>query len=361
MSTSRIVLAATAILLACVVISVPVAELAFRLAGVIPADQTAAVFRPFGSGSYRVRARAMSREDWASGPFWIYSDDLGLRCTADGTPSLRAGDHIDTLVLGDSQAFGLGLDYERTVVGVMAGLAAQEGRIVANAAVGGHFLRNQLEVARMLHDEQHLTFDRVAILLSSDRVATPEGYSTARVSEDGRLFGADPDAAARARLWIRTNLAIWGVVRGAYHNKIARHERSEEAPLEQYRRSNAPRFEEAWRRELRAGAEWAKSAGTRLIVVQLSDAYDFEVDAAARAHGAAWSDIDSDTPAAVWRKVCGELGIPLIEVRPALEPLKAQGKLLHLGSDFHYNADTSAVAGRFIWQALSADEPRSGK
>ncbi|MEK7390974.1 MAG: exodeoxyribonuclease V subunit alpha, partial [Fibrobacterota bacterium] len=80
----------------------------------------------------------------------ICTDPLGLRCGMDGRPAIAAGYQIDTLVLGDSQAFGLGVDYEQSIVGVAAVLAAEEGRVVGNAAVGGHYLRNQVELARRL-------------------------------------------------------------------------------------------------------------------------------------------------------------------------------------------------------------------
>jgi len=353
MSTSRTIAFALGVLAACLVLSAPVAEGAFRLLGIEPADQTVAVFRPFGDGSYRPSPRAKSLEDWASGKFWIYTDDFGLRCGADGRPAAEPGKPVDLLILGDSQAFGLGLDFERTVVGVMTSEAAKDGRTIANAAVGGHFLRNQVELAQRLHEEG-LRFRRVAMLMSSGRVQDPDGYSSARVASDGRLFGQVADASTRAKWWAKTHFATYGVLRNAYRNQFGSMEHGPDTSAAAYRRSNAARFLDGWRAELSSVRDWAKGLGVQMDMVYLPDTFDFDVDALARKLGDAWADVDSDVPFQVLKKACDDVGIGLVDARPPLRVRKDAGLPLHLRTDYHYDADTSRDVGLYVWRELCA-------
>lgn len=352
MSTSRTLGLATIVLAACSAVSIPAAEAAFRLLGTRPADPTVAVFRPFGRQSYRNAPGADTVEDWASGPFRIRTDSFGLRCGADGTPAADRERALDLLVIGDSQAFGLGVDYEKSVVGTMHELARAQGRSIGNAAIGGHFLRNQIELAQSLHDEG-LRFRRVAYLMSSGRVQDPEGYATAHVDPSGALYLAPPDARARVRTWLRTNLAMYKIVRAAWHNQFASRERDPDLPLAVYAREKIPGYTANWRAEMVRFRDWAASCGAEAVLVYLPETFDLDVESVVRARGEADGRYDGRAPFEVCRVACAEAGVPLVDASPALVSRKAAGLRLDLVTDYHYDADTSRAVGEIVWAELS--------
>src|SRR5262245_44244479 len=123
MSTSRVVLRGVLVTLLVWAASVPLAEYAFLLAGTRVAGVMDGFYLPFAEKSYRPRENAEAFMNWFSGGFHVYTDDLGLRVGSDRAASHDRG-AVDILVMGDSQAFGQGLDYEQTVVGRFAALAA---------------------------------------------------------------------------------------------------------------------------------------------------------------------------------------------------------------------------------------------
>src|ERR1043166_4953566 len=123
--------------------SVPAAEIFFRVVGDRPSDDLSGLYSPFVDGSYKLGPRVETHAFWSAGKFSVYTDELGLRCDRDLRLATHPGDRPDAIILGDSQGFGNGVNFEESVAGVVANLAASEGLRLANASVGGHGTRNQ--------------------------------------------------------------------------------------------------------------------------------------------------------------------------------------------------------------------------
>ncbi len=141
-------------------------------------------------------------------------------CDADPhrRPGLRPGSTVDYLVLGDSQGYGQCLDYEASLSGRFAALAAEHGQHVANCSVGGHYLRNQLEIARWLHEEKNIEIKTVVILLSPYLITTSGGYNRVKVSSNGKLYRQEPTRKHVTKEWIRTHMVIYHRVRNMVGN-----------------------------------------------------------------------------------------------------------------------------------------------
>src|SRR5262249_55738265 len=125
------------------------------------------------------------------------------------------GDAVDVLFMGDSQGFGNGVNYEDTIAGTFARLAAGSGYVVRNACVGGQAPLNQLELAKMLTRDDHVRVSTYIYLFTPVAVASCKGFTPVTVGQDGRLYDDHTDSLALFRTWLKTHLAVYSRVRDA--------------------------------------------------------------------------------------------------------------------------------------------------
>ena len=156
--------------------SVIPAEIIFRLTGRQPADTILGYYEQFGDKGFKIKPFAQTRFNWWSGPFTVRTDALGLRIPDEADPADydRRPDERLWLVLGDSQAFGNGVPYEKSVVGGMVGRAREEGVYIRNLAVGGYALENQFDLMQWYLDKTGHTPERILLFLTPRVIGDPE-------------------------------------------------------------------------------------------------------------------------------------------------------------------------------------------
>jgi hypothetical protein len=333
-------------------LSLPLADIAFRLAGARPSDDLAGLYAAFGDGGFRHRENVATSTEWFSGPFSVFTDGFGLRCGAAASTRTPAGATVDYLVLGDSQGFGQCLDYEASVVGSLAGLAARQGRRVANCSVGGHYLRNQLEIARWLHDEHGIKAANVVVLLTPYLISSAGQYNRSKVGVDGKLYGGDPTLAARLGVWAKTHTAVFGRVRNAVRN-VAGIEQDNSALLGFFDTGQRSRERDAKLRQMLGEIrEWADSVGASLEIVYVPFAIELNFADVAALAAAKNRSVDPDVPLREARGAAEALGARFCDLRPVLSGIQAAGRPLSCRGDPHYNPETSAACAQSIWNAL---------
>ncbi len=107
-----------------------------------------------GGVSYRLEAQTPPSE--SSGrhvSFTVYTDELGFRYRRPGPRPLGVREYY--AVLGSSEVFGNGLDYEQTFIGVLGEKLERDGIDVVNMAVGGHHLLEQISVFEAYTSSPH--------------------------------------------------------------------------------------------------------------------------------------------------------------------------------------------------------------
>ncbi len=342
--------------------SIPGAEAAYRWAGVQVAGAMGGFYESFGERSFKSAPGASVLMNWYSGTFHVHTDGLGFRVAQPGRPSPDPAS-IDILLMGDSQTFGQGLEYERTVAGEFAAIAGGHELRVANAAVGGHFLRNQLELLRWLVDGPRLRPRVIAVVLTPRSVSDPDGYSEAHV-EEGQLWDAPPDFAKRARAWLSGNSAVYLTVRNAVRNATGGQSREATPYLRMY---DAARFEgeagAALASVVKDFADLAESIGARLVVAYLPLELDGVIDSVAAAQVPPAAGISGGAPGRAARAAAESAGVPFLDASCVLDNRRRDEKPITLKSDAHYNAGTSRevaelMYGSLDWPALTG---RTGK
>ncbi len=332
--------------------SVVVAEGAFRLAGVRPAGSIQGIYEPFGDGGFRARPNAHSFQNWFSGAFDVYTDGRGFRVGGPAGGAGEPGREVDILVAGDSQAFGQGLDYEQTVVGVLAEHGARAGLTVANAAVGGHLVRNQTELIRWQILERGLRPRVLLVCLTPRAIGIPDGYAHVEVHHGG-LFGRRPTRRDLARLWVANHSAVYLVLRDAAR-RLSGGSSAPSASLLEHYRAGAVQEERAatLAAEFRSLLADLGGHAPRLVFAYLPLSPEAPIAELAAAAGEAGRGVSVDAPAGALAAVAAAMGAPVIDVTAALEATREAGEPVTLEGDGHYGPAASRRCGELIWNAL---------
>lgn len=332
-----------------------VAELTFRLLGDHPSADLGGLYRAFGDKSYRLAPGVRTGADWASGPFDVVTDSLGLRCDASGRFATKAGTTLDFLFVGDSQGFGNGVDFEKTIPGVVAEEAATIGLRSANASVGGHGPFNQVELVRELQDKEGLQVRHYVVLLTSGMAMYGSGYNRASVGADGRLYAPETAPLQQLLIFLKQSSVAYSRLRNAVRNLGLGATPSADAPFilqvyatngkEAEARANLKLF-------LTSLSELGVKNGATVAVVYVPLTVEVEFAGVEAAAGERGMVADRELPRTIVREVTSELGLPLIDLRPVLEAEAAAAKSLHLAGDYHYSDTLSRAAGVEVWRKL---------
>jgi hypothetical protein len=324
------------------------AEGAFRLAGTRVAASMDGFYEPFGAGSYKMAPHAHAFMNWYPEAFSVETDDLGLRIAGSAAPAAEPR-RIDVLILGDSQAFGQGLDYEQSIGGRFQAVAAKSGVQVSNAAVAGHFLLNQIAMTRWLIEEKHIAPRAVLVLMTPRMLANPTGDARATVYQ-GMIFGSQPTRSQLARKWLSGNSAVYLVCRNAIHNLTGSADLVTPV-LDLYRQGPSAARERDTIAGLHSLQDVLRQAGSPPIVVcYLPLAMEPRVEEIAAKKGT--TDVKADVPARSAAAAARAVGARLIDLTPTLTAAAAAGEKISLQGDPHYGSAFSDRAGRAIWDAL---------
>ena len=334
------------------------AEGVFRLLGDKPSGDMRGLYEGFGTGGYKLGANVDTSADWASGKFSVFTDSLGLRCDRNRSFAVNPGEPLDVLFVGDSQGVGNGVNFESTIAGSAALCGREQQLRVANMSVGGHSMRQQLELLRSLIEEKHLRARLYVLLVTPVMTFGCDGYTRATVGSDGRLYDAPKTPREMALIYLKSHAVTYSRVRNAIRNAGIGVNPTRDTPflfhvygegIEESRASQI--FTECVRQFASFAAE--HDAKLMLVYVPLTVEADFQsVEQAAAARGIT---LDRDLPGRICASVSKELHLPFHDLRPIVQKMHLEGDALHLTGDYHYDARLSSACGRSIcgaWQDL---------
>jgi len=337
--------------------SVVVAEGVFRICGDRPSQDLVGLYGDLGTGNYRLRPSTDTSALWSTGAFAVHTDELGLRCDADRRFGSRVGDHVDFMLLGDSQGFGHGLNFEQTVAGTVAQLAEKKGYVVRNACVGGQSPLNQLDLARSLRDDDHLKIDRYVYLFTPTGVSACSGFTRVAVGADGRLYEGAQTRLLLFRTWIKTHSVAYTRVRDAIRSSGIGVKADVQTPLvfQLYETGDTERANKAHCEEfLSRLTAFAADAGATVTLVYVPLTLEANFEAVRQAASRLRLTVDNNAPFRALSAAARRLNLSVHDLRPVLQSVYASGQQLSLLPDFHYTAALSQAAGNDIWKMLAA-------
>jgi hypothetical protein len=333
--------------------SVPLAEIAFRLLGDEPSLDLRGMYAPFDDGSYKLASNVNTDARLASGRLVVCTDALGFRCDADRRFASYPGASIDVLLIGDSQGFGKGVNFEESIAGAFAGAADKQGYRVANASVGGHSFASQLLLSQRLVEKHHLKIRNFVVLLTPAMIHSSASVNRAIVGKDGRLYGA-LNVKTRVRSWIKSHLVIYSRVRDAVRNLGIGVNPSKGSALvfDFYKTEGEKAVQETFFNTLVKVKDFSDQLGASISLVYVP--LTIEADFATVQHAAAKHNLTLD-PEKSFRVVslaAQRLNLPLHDLRPVLERVYFDKQVLNVKADFHYSPVLSRNCGLALWGEL---------
>jgi hypothetical protein len=345
-------------------VSLLAAEVIFRQLGDRTTEDKQGYFMPFNDGNFKLLPQLDVSAKYASGPFSVHTDSLGLRCDKDRKHAVQKGDAVGLLFIGDSQGFGNGVNFEDTIPGAVAEIAYKKGSRVANASVGGHGALNQLELVRWLRNQQNLRVARYVILLTPVMLTGCDSLARASVGQDGRLYDKPKSRGELAIIWLKTHSVTYARVRDVVRNMGIGVEPSKDVPFV-FRIFDASSDEEESVQKLMgclaAFREIAADDGATLSVVYTPLTIEAEFDSIRKAAEAKGVRLDPDLPMRIWSAAATRLGIPAYNIRSVLQKAHSEGRRLNLKADFHYEGNVSKACAQYLWREMETSIKGNGK
>jgi hypothetical protein len=301
-------------------------------------------YTPLGDSGFRHKPNAHAFHNWYSGPFEVNTDPTGFRVGKDSLAAIPKD--VDILVIGDSQAFGQGVDFEQSLIGQFQSRAAKAGLTVANAAVGGHFLRNQAELCQWLARDQGVRPRLILVALTPRLLGNADAYSSVYV-HDGALFDHRPSRGVLIRKWLSAHSAVYIVARNAMRRASAEQDRAG-GMLEFYRTQlEHDAALDAISRRIRDIRDSFAPTRPNLAFCYLPLAAEHRIDELAASAGIS---ADAAVPRRITARLAAEAQAPFIDLAPVIAQLQGAKEPITLDGDAHYNARTSEAVGRALWE-----------
>jgi len=333
-----------------------VAEGVFRALGDTPSADLEGLYQPFGNGNYKLQPSINTSATWSTGKFTVHTDELGLRCDLNRKMATRPGDQIDVLFLGDSQGFGNGVNYEDTIPGTFARLAAEDGYVVRNACVGGQAPLNQLALAERLAKEDNVHVATYIYLFTPASIGNCRGFTRVVVGSDGRLYDQETTSEMLLRQWFKTHLVIYSRFRDAVRSSGIGVTTDADTPfvVQVYSTSVEEGTATTCTEFLSKFKQFAAQHGATVEAVYVPLTIEASFDSIRRAGDKRGIVVHPDVPYRALSAAAHRVDIPLYDLRPVLRDFDSRGEALSLLPDFHYTGPVSRAAGNKVWQEYSA-------
>jgi len=125
-------------------------EINLRLLGIFPTNMTEGIYEKNGN-SYHLKRNVTKRINWPSFSYTICTNSFGFRDRRTGEIDLNQNSYY--VFLGASDAFGNGVNYEDSFIGIFSDFAQERGIKILNLSIGGHrFIDQELLFRQFLEN-----------------------------------------------------------------------------------------------------------------------------------------------------------------------------------------------------------------
>lgn len=304
--------------------------------------------------SFRLRKNITKQHRWSTSTFTVKTNSIGARAKTTGDNDLSDRPYV--VFLGDSQVFGLGVDYEKSFVGIFDEYASQKGIKVLNLAIGGYFI---LEQEKFFWDFlENVPRKPIAVFYTFNASSMNwfDSKHESTVVKNGYLFYRSNWKSAYVRMMIRNNLAMyvffrdtfWGVYRRLnieenevklprHFNLYSRDSRLRDPDVAKQLEAHIDKFQNR-----------CDELGIRTIYMYVPIADSFRIKEVVTRLGLDPNEYDITLYDRFIEGYCVRHGRLLLNPRPILREYYEQGEMLDLGRDLHYNEFTNRIVGEYL-------------
>ena len=307
--------------------------------------------------SYGMKPNVTKRVAWPTLSFTVYTDDLGFRAKQPGPRSLHGRPYC--AVLGSSDVFGNGLDYERTLVGVFAENTERDGIDVVNMAAPGHHLLEQVSLFEEFTASASQMPSIVLICLNPLLIGGYEDIHENAEVRMGHLVDKSGSRIALAKVLMSNLSATYCFFRDAIRNTQLKHFGRKDYDLsfyvERYSTHHpirTPERTQDFLKHLKKLEGHIRSLGATPVCVYFPAVGGFLLnDLKAKGQPTA-EEFDTSFFPELIRQHCQSEGIRFIDVEPFLQSMYNKGEKLNFDLDAHFNGPTSAAIGEYLYESL---------
>ena len=310
-----------------------------------------------GGISYRLKRNVSKRIEWPSMSFTVYTDDLGFRYKRPGPRQLGAKPYW--AVLGSSEVFGNGLDYEQTFIGVLSEKLERDGIDVVNMGVGGHHLLEQKSIFEAYVSSATSHPQKVIVVLNPLFIGGYDDVHKDTTLKMGGLFPEDGWKLPLAKTILSDLSADYRFfrdkIRNAQATYFAQGDYSLSFYVERYSKKHPIRTTEKtedFLRHLRDLEQRIRGIGATPVCVYSPAVGGFllnELKAAGKLDG---NLFDTEFFVDLAQRHCAAEGIEFVNLEPMLQKKYDKGDKLNFEADAHFNGPTSRVIGEYLYDAL---------
>jgi hypothetical protein len=311
-----------------------------------------------GGVSYVLQSNVTKTVTWPTLTFDVYTSDLGFRAAQPGPRHF--GDKPYYAVLGSSEVFGNGLNYDDTFVGVFGQKMASNGIDVVNLAVPGHHLLEQVAVFKQFTLSAKPAPKVVIIVLNPLLMGGYDDIHSDTTVRRGELFDKAQWRLALAKMIVANSSAAYCFFRDGIKSAQAKYFGRQDYALSFYverystkHRIRAPEKTEDLLKELRDLERRIRSLNATPICVYAPAVGGFllnDLKAKGKLDGTLF---DTAFFADLARKHCEAEGIQFINLEPLLQQSYDRGEKLNFDGDAHFNGPTSASIGALLYTLIN--------
>jgi hypothetical protein len=308
--------------------------------------------------SYGLKKNVTKRVYWPSSSFLVQTDEFGFRAAQTGPRHLAGKPYY--AVIGASDAFGNGLDYDKTFVGVFARrMAAAHQAEVVNLAVGGHHLMEQVARFREFTSKVPTPPKAVIITLNPLMIAGSDDINAGVVVRKGELFEQDNWRIPLIKMMLSNSSAAYSFFHDGIRNVQLRYFNRPDFSLDFYLyvyskelRIRTPEGTADFEARMAGLEQDIRGLGASPVCVYSPATGGFLLNKLQREGKLDGSRFDTQFFQDLARRHCTAAGIPFVDFEPMLQERYDRGEKLNFDLDAHFNEPTSRAIGDYLYEAL---------
>jgi hypothetical protein len=310
-----------------------------------------------GGVSYRLQRNATKRIEWPTASFTVHTDDMGFRYKRPGPHPL--GERPYYAVLGSSEVFGNGLDYEHTFIGVLGEKLERDGIDVVNMAVAGHHLLEQISVFDAYAASATAPPNKVIVILNPLFIGGYDDIHANTVVRMGALFPETGWEWPMAKMILADLSASYRFFRDTIRNAQRKHFPRGDFAISFYvdrysttHRIRTPAKTADFLAHMRRLEQRIRGLGATPVCVYAPTVGGFLLNALKAQGKLDGSTFDTEFFVALSSTHCAAEGIEFINLEPLLQHKYDLGEKLNFDADAHFNGPTSRAIGEYLYGAL---------
>jgi hypothetical protein len=347
-----------AVIVVSLVLNVLILEIGLRLLGRIPSNKIEGFFMQHGA-AYGLQVNLAKHVNEPSFSYVAYTNSLGLRDRKEGYREVK--DKTFDVFLGDSATFGNGVNYEESFVGIYGNRSRPHGVEVLNLAVGGHYLKDQLERLQDLVESKCVRPRIVFICVNARLIEGYDRKNNGLIVKNGYLFPKQGWVLPYIKVTLSNISAAYGFFRDGIRNA----ERGFVDPVEGelksavgfYSLGSPLAVDENFRCRctsvLDSLTDYCRKLSVRAVYVYLPMA-DLELDKFLDRAGLDKTRYNSMLYSSYMKHYCKSRNLTIIDLTDPLRVFVDTGHRLSFEMDSHYNRDTNRLIGDYIATAIAS-------